>query len=109
MYDEVELRSPERVDKKYEALRYRNEGEYDTIQPVQDSGKKEREYQELRKDEMKGGVYHTLKMEGGAAGTGGYEALVRQRGTEEVYHTLQVVGTVSGEESRDKEEAKNTK
>lgn len=94
MYDEVELRSRDEGDNKYEALRDRREQEYDTIQPVQDSVKKEREYQELRKGEMKEGVYHTLKMEGGAGGTGGYEALKRQGGTEEVYHTLQSEGTV---------------
>lgn len=93
MYDELELRDG--GDNKYEALRGQREGEYDTIQPVLGSGKKEREYQELRKEEMKEGVYHTVKMEGE-----GYEALKR-RDTEEVYHTLQLEGTVGqGEESR---------
>lgn len=102
IYDDVELRSRAKGDDKYETLHRphgaQREGEYDTLHPeALGREKKEGEYQPLKKDEMKDGVYHTLGMEGAAGGAGGYEALKREGMKREVYHTLGMEDAGGGE------------
>lgn len=71
VYEEVALRS--RDENKYETLQKahgaRGEAEYDTLFPVTSGReKKEGDYQQLKKEEMKDGTYYTLGMEGAAGG-----------------------------------------
>lgn len=98
----MELRSRAKDDDKYETLHgphgAQREGEYDTFHPeAQGREKKEGEYQPLKKDEMKEGVYHTLGMEGATGGAEGYEALKREGMKREVYHTLGMEDAGGGE------------
>ncbi|XP_041818688.1 uncharacterized protein LOC121624831 [Chelmon rostratus] len=101
IYEDVALKSQDKGDDKYESLQQprgaQREAEYDTLRPeATDSGKKDNNYEPLKKGEMKEGVYHTLGMEGAAGGAGGYEALRKEEMKAEVYHTLGMEGAAGG-------------
>ncbi|XP_070783587.1 uncharacterized protein [Enoplosus armatus] len=98
IYEDVALRSRDKDDDKYETLQKpRGEGEYDTLHPeAPGRERKEGEYQPLKREEMKDGVYHTLGMEGAGGGAGGYEALKKEGRKEGVYHTLGMEGAAGG-------------
>nr|XP_046234015.1 uncharacterized protein LOC124053096 [Scatophagus argus] len=100
IYEDVALRLQGKGDDNYEQLQRphgaQKEDEYNTLHPeAQDHRKKEDAYEELKKEEVKTEVYHTLGMEGGAGGAGGeggYEALKKEGMKEGVYHTLGMEG-----------------
>uniref|UniRef100_A0A3Q1GNV9 Uncharacterized LOC110949059 n=1 Tax=Acanthochromis polyacanthus TaxID=80966 RepID=A0A3Q1GNV9_9TELE len=103
IYDDVALRLREEGDAKYETLQQASgrEAEYDTLHPEAAATEtKKSEYEQLRKDKMQEGVYHTLGMEGTAAGgaaggEGGYEALNKEAMKEGAYHTLGMEGAAA--------------
>ncbi|XP_067432412.1 uncharacterized protein [Thunnus thynnus] len=97
IYEDMPLRSRDEGGDKYEQLQTvgGKEREYDTLQTETQGRKKEGEYEGLKKEEMKDGVYHTLGMEGGAGG-GGYEALKKEGMKEGEYHTLGMEGGAGG-------------
>ncbi|GAA6227940.1 uncharacterized protein LOC108875553 isoform X1 [Lates japonicus] len=101
VYEDVPRRLRE-GDENYEMLQKAGSGQretpYDTLQPEASGGaKKEREYEPLKKEGTKEGVYHTLGMEAAAGGgEGGYEALKKEGMKEGVYHTLGTEGAAGG-------------
>ncbi|XP_042254057.1 uncharacterized protein LOC121887385 [Thunnus maccoyii] len=97
IYEDMPLRSRDEGGDKYEQLQTvgGKEPEYDTLQTETQGRKKEGEYEGLKKEEVKDGVYHTLGMEGGAGG-GGYEALKKEGMKEGEYHTLGMEGGAGG-------------
>ncbi|XP_044035579.1 uncharacterized protein LOC122868072 isoform X2 [Siniperca chuatsi] len=102
IYEDVQMKPREKGDDKYETLQKprgaQKEGEYDTLHPeAPGTEMKEGEYQPLKKEEMKGEVYHTLGMEGAAGGEGAYEALKKEGMKEGVYHSLGMEGAAGGE------------
>ncbi|KAK2820218.1 hypothetical protein Q5P01_023177 [Channa striata] len=91
IYEDVALRTRDKGDDKYEPLQKghgaQKEAEYDTLHPeAAGREKKEGEYEPMKKEGMKEGVYHTLGTEGAAGGEGGYEAL-KKRGRRKGYTT----------------------
>ncbi|KAK9530570.1 hypothetical protein VZT92_012062 [Zoarces viviparus] len=71
IYEDVALTSRDTGDDRYEVLHKgaQREGEYDTLHPeAPGTQKKESEYEALKKEEVEGGVYHTLGMVGAAGG-----------------------------------------
>ncbi|KAM6898940.1 uncharacterized protein PEZ65_020860 [Lycodopsis pacificus] len=71
IYEDVAMTSRDTGDDKYEVLRRgaQREGEYDTLQPeAPGRQKKESEYEALKREDVEGGVYHTLGMVGAAGG-----------------------------------------
>ncbi|XP_030611070.1 uncharacterized protein LOC115798373 [Archocentrus centrarchus] len=100
LYEEVAMKSRKQGDDKYETLQKASgrEREYDTLNPgASGSQAKSGEYEALKKEGMKEGVYHTLGVEGAAGGEGGYEALKKEGMKEGEYHTLGVAGAAGGE------------
>lgn len=101
IYEDIGLTSRDKGDNKYEVLQKSRgaqaESEYHTLNPeVQGREKVEGQYEPLKKEGMKEGMYHTLGMEEAAGGTGGYEALKKEEMTKEVYHTLEIEGAAGG-------------
>ncbi|XP_034070171.1 uncharacterized protein LOC117544823 [Gymnodraco acuticeps] len=97
IYEDLPLRS---ADEKYEMLQKgaQREGEYDLLQTEATGGQRRtEEYEALNKDEMKGGVYHTVKIEGAVGAEGGYEALKKEGMTGGEYHTVKIKGEVGAE------------
>ncbi|KAK5850669.1 hypothetical protein PBY51_001527 [Eleginops maclovinus] len=85
---------------KYQVLQKgpEKEAEYDLLQTEATGGQMKRgEYEALNKDEMKGGVYHTVKIEGAVGAEGGYEALKKDEMKGGVYHTVKIEGAVGAE------------
>lgn len=87
--------------KQYEPLQKLRGGqpecEYETLQPGAAGHKKdEGGYEALRKVEGKQEIYHTLQMEGAASGPKEYEALRIEGMKQEEYQTLQAAGAGSG-------------
>lgn len=98
IYEDMPLQSQ---GKQYEPLQRlhssRPECEYETLQPGAAGHKKdEGGYEALRKEEGKHEIYHTLQTEEKASGAKEYEALRREGMEQEVYHTLQMGGAGSG-------------
>ncbi|XP_023255898.1 uncharacterized protein LOC111650268 [Seriola lalandi dorsalis] len=102
IYEDVALSSRDTGDNRYDVLQKvpgaKREAEYDTLHP-QPPGREKKggEYEALKKEEMKEGVYHTLGAEGAARGEGGYEALKKEGMKEGVYHSLGAEGAARGE------------
>lgn len=117
IYEDMPLQSQ---GKQYEPLQRvhgnQPEGEYETLQAVAASKKKdEGGYEALRKEERKHEIYHTLQMEGAASGSKEYEPLRREDTKQDLYHTLKMGvaegGTKDYEELRQegkKQEVYNT-
>ncbi|KAM8729494.1 uncharacterized protein AB9X84_026725 [Acanthopagrus schlegelii] len=98
VYEDVALRTRDKGDDKYEVLPggAGREAEYDTLHPEATGKERKGEYEALKKEGMKGEVYHTLGGEGAAGGAGGYEALKKEGMKEGVYHTLGEEGAAGG-------------
>ncbi|XP_073346287.1 uncharacterized protein [Pagrus major] len=97
IYEDVALRTRDKGDDKYEVLHgAQRGGEYDTLHPEATGGERKGEYEPLKKEEMKEGVYHTLGEAGAAGGAGGYEALRKEGMKEGVYNTLGEEGAAGG-------------
>ncbi|XP_010777656.1 uncharacterized protein [Notothenia coriiceps] len=97
IYEDLPLRS---ADENYEMLQKgaQREGEYDLLQAGATGGQRRtEEYEALNKDEMKEGVYHTVKIEGAEGAEGGYEALNKEGMTGGEYHTVKIKGEVGAE------------
>ncbi|KAF3853435.1 hypothetical protein F7725_014123 [Dissostichus mawsoni] len=97
IYEDLPLRL---ADERYEMLQRgaQREGEYDLLQTEATGGQRRtEEYEALNKDEMKGGEYHTVKMEGAVGAEGGYEALKKEGMTGGEYHTVKIKGVVGAE------------
>ncbi len=93
IYEDVGMVSRDKGDDKYETLLKQRGGqaedEYHTLQPEgQVQERTGGQYEPLKKEGMKEGVYHTVGMEGTTGGAGGYEALKKEGMKEGVYHTL---------------------
>ncbi|XP_045924863.1 uncharacterized protein LOC123982933 isoform X2 [Micropterus dolomieu] len=102
IYEDVAMKSREKGDDQYEELQKprgaQKEGEYDTLHPdAPGKEKKESEYEPLKKEEMKDGVYHSLGTGGAVGGDGGYEALKKEGMKEGLYQSLGVEGAVGGD------------
>ncbi|XP_042364387.1 uncharacterized protein LOC121959229 [Plectropomus leopardus] len=100
VYEDMPLRSQDKGDDQYERLEMgaRREGEYDTLHSEAPGRERKRgEYEALKKEEMTGGEYHTVKQKGAVGGEGGYEALKKEGRKEGVYHTLGMEGVAGGE------------
>uniref|UniRef100_A0A3B4TC63 Uncharacterized LOC111220070 n=2 Tax=Seriola dumerili TaxID=41447 RepID=A0A3B4TC63_SERDU len=102
IYEDVALSSRDAGDNRYDVLQKghgaKREAEYDTLHPqAPGREKKGGEYEALKKEEMKEGVYHSLGAEGAARGDGGYEALKKEGMKEGVYHSLGEEGAARGE------------
>ncbi|XP_033975396.1 uncharacterized protein LOC117473731 [Trematomus bernacchii] len=97
IYEDLPLRS---ADEKYEMLQRgaQREAEYDLLQTEATGGQRRtEEYEALNKDEIKGGVHHTVKMEGAVGAEGGYEALKKEGMTGGEYQTLGIEAAAGGE------------
>lgn len=87
--------------KQYEPLQRPHgsqpEAEYETLQAGAPGQKKnEGGYEALKKEEGKHEIYHTLQVEGTGSGTKDYEQLRHEGRKPEVYHTLHMQGGERG-------------
>lgn len=98
IYDELALQSQ---GKDYEGLRRphgsQQEAEYETLQPGAASRKRDDGgYEALRREEGKHEIYHTLQMVEAGSGNKEYEQLRGEGRKQDVYHTLHKEGEGSG-------------
>ncbi|XP_047464316.1 uncharacterized protein LOC125022067 [Mugil cephalus] len=100
IYEDVGQKARDKDEDKYQELQVGRgrDAEYDTLKLEEMGGeKKEGEYEALKKDGTKEGVYHTLGQAAAAGGDGGYEALKKGGTKEDVYHSLGQEGATGGE------------